>query len=112
MRWSVELRGTDDPVIVETDGLCESYDKALYIFYVRRAQKLGHNAVVTITGGGRRIAGTHPSPLIAFTRAIARGLDENIWTGDEGARSEAVAALERVQQKLVFLGSSESCQQT
>jgi hypothetical protein len=111
MRWTVELLGTDAPVLVETEHLCESYDKALWIFYDRRAHKLGKNVRVVISSHSTRIDAEHTDPLVAFTRAIARGLDEKIWGGaGNELHDEAVSALKRVQHKLNWLGSSELCQ--
>lgn len=106
MRWAVQMIGTDDPVVVETDALCESYDKALEMFCLRRAHKLGKNVRVTIQCDSQRsIAADHTSPLVAFTRALSRALDERIWS--DAARGEAVAALDRVQHKLMWLGSTD-----
>jgi hypothetical protein len=113
MRWTVKLLGTDTPVLVETEHLCESYDKALWIFYDRRAHKLGKNVrvVIIFEASHRPIAADATNPLVAFTRAIARGLDEKAWGGPGNeAHEEATSALKRVQHKLNWLGSSELCQ--
>ena len=109
MRWTVEMLGTDAPVLVETDELCGSYDKALEMFCLRRAHKMGKNVRVIIRlPKCPSIACDSTSPLTAFIRALNRGLDENTWNAAGGtARDEAVAALERVQHKLTWLGSTD-----
>lgn len=118
MRWTVEIHGTSDPVVSETDDVCEAYDTALEIYYTRRGTRAGLNVLVKVTirwagASSGVVESGATSPLNAFAWALGIGLDQKRWgvLGDE-TFDHALGALQRVQAKLVMMESTQLCRMT
>lgn len=111
MRWTVEIHGAGDPIVSETDNLCEAYDTAIEIYYTRRGTKAGINVLTKVAIKwpplGKVESGA-ASPLNAFAWALGIGLEAKLWgvLGDE-LFNEALGALQRVQAKLVMMESTQ-----
>jgi len=96
MRWTIELYGADERVVVETDSLREAYENALQIYFFRRVPKFTKPVSIEVKADGKDLHGRADTCLAAFALALGAALDLNTWAIDTPERNEVT----EVQTKL------------